>query len=95
MKHLFAVAFALALVAQTAVFAQNKVEIAAGDSPQTLLPRLVGQKVELHLRSGEKLAGKVESATPTGVHLSNLAGQEFFDAVVNVTDISAVVVRVR
>jgi hypothetical protein len=95
MRHLLAFALTVALLAQTAVFAENKVQIAADDSPQTLLPRLVGQKVELHLRSGEKLAGKLESASATGVHLSNLTGQEFFDAVVNVSDISAVVVRVR
>ncbi|HEV7401724.1 MAG TPA: hypothetical protein VGO11_02315 [Chthoniobacteraceae bacterium] len=95
MKQLVAAAVAVALLAQTAVHAQNKVEIAAADTPATLLPRLVGQKVELHLKNGEKLSGKLESATATGVHLSNLTGQEFFDAVIAAGDISAVVVRVR
>jgi hypothetical protein len=95
MKQLAALAFAVALLAQTPVFAEGKVEITASDSVASLLPRLVGQKVELHLRSGEKLAGKLESASANGVHLSNLAGQEFFDALIAPGDISAVVVRVR
>jgi hypothetical protein len=50
--------------------------------------------VELHLRSGEKLGGKVVQATDSVIHLSNLAGAEYFDAFVDVKDISAVVVRV-
>lgn len=95
MRRTLALAFVLSLLAQTAVFAQNKVEIAATDSPSTLLPRLTGQKVELYLKGGAKLAGKVESATPNSVHLSNLTGQEYFDAVIFTADISAVVVRVK
>ena len=46
------------------------------------------------MRSGEKLGGKVAQGTDSVVHLSNLAGAEFFDAFVDVQDISAVVVRV-
>jgi hypothetical protein len=95
MKQLAAAAFAVLLLAQAPLFAETKVEITAADSPATLLPRLVGQKVELHLKNGEKLVGKLESASATGLHLSNLAGQEFFDAVIAAGDISAVVVRVR
>ncbi len=95
MKHLLAATFAFALLAQTALFAENKVEITAVDTPATLLLRLVGQKVELHLKNGDKLSGKLESASATGVHLSNLTGQEFFDAVIAAGDITAVAVRVR
>lgn len=97
MKQLLAVtvALAIALLAQTALFAENKVELTVNDTPATLLPRLVGQKVELHLKNGEKLAGKLESATPNGVHLSSLTGQEFSDAVISTSDVTAVVVRVR
>ena len=53
-----------------------------------------GKAVELHLRSGEKMGGKVAGITENVVHLSNLTGVEFFDAFVDVKDISAVVVRV-
>jgi hypothetical protein len=56
--------------------------------------RGVGKGVELHLRSGEKMGGKVAGVTENVVHLSNLTGAEFFDAFIDVKDISAVVVRV-
>jgi hypothetical protein len=53
-----------------------------------------GKSVELHLRSGEKMGGKIAHVTDNVVHLSNLTGAEYFDAFVDVKDISAVVVRV-
>jgi hypothetical protein len=53
-----------------------------------------GKAVELHLRSGEKMGGKVTGVTDNVVHLSNLIGAEFFDAFIDAKDISAVVVRV-
>jgi hypothetical protein len=53
-----------------------------------------GKSVELHLRSGEKMGGKVAQVTDSVVHLSNLTGAEYFDAFVDLKDVSAVVVRV-
>lgn len=94
MKHVLGIV-ALALLSHTAAFAQSKVEIKAEDTPGTLLPKLIGQKVELHLKNGGKFSGKLESATAGAVHLSNLTGQEFFDVVIVAGEISAVVVRVR
>ena len=46
------------------------------------------------MRSGEKMGGKIVQVTGNVVHLSNLSGAEYFDAFVDVKDISAVVVRV-
>jgi hypothetical protein len=40
------------------------------------------------------MGGKVAGVTDNVVHLSHLTGAEFFDAFVDVKDISAVVVRV-
>jgi hypothetical protein len=56
--------------------------------------RAAGQSVELHLRSGEKMGGKAAQVTDSIVHLSNLTGAEYFDAFVDMKDVSAVVVRV-
>src|SRR5207248_5799043 len=53
-----------------------------------------GKTVELHLRSGEKMGGKVSQVSENTVHLSNLTGAEYFDAYVDAKDISAEVVRV-
>ena len=59
-----------------------------------LLQGSTGKIVELHLRSGEKMGGKVAQVADNVVHLSNLTGAEYFDAFVDVKDVSAVVVRV-
>jgi hypothetical protein len=83
------------LVASHAAFAQSKVELAPDDSIRSVLSRLTGQRVELRLKSGDKLAGKIEKMTDKVVHLSALSGQEFYDAVVLTEDVSAVVVRTK
>jgi hypothetical protein len=58
-----------------------------------ILQGSAGKTVELHLRSGEKMGGKIGQVTDNVVYLSRLTGAEFFDAFVNVPDISAVVIR--
>jgi len=65
-------------------------------SAQTVLSILqenTGKTVELHLQAGDKIGGKVEQVNENVVHLSHLTGAEFFDAFVNVNDVSAVVIR--
>jgi hypothetical protein len=76
------------------VFAQEKAALQPNATVAGLLQGSAGKSVELHLRSGEKMGGKVAQATDNIVHLSNLTGAEYFDAFVDVKDISAVVVRV-
>ena len=75
-------------------FAQDKASLQSNATVATLLQGSVGKSVELHLRSGEKMGGKVAQVTDNIVHLSNLTGAEYFEAFVDVKDISAVVVRV-
>ena len=65
-------------------------------SAQTIpnvLQESTGKTVELHLQAGDKIGGKVEQVTENVVHLSHLTGAEYFDAFVNVNDVSAVVIR--
>ena len=73
--------------------AQQKVTLQPNTSVLTILQASAGKAVELHLRSGEKMGGKVGQVTDNLVFLSNLTGAEFYDAFVDVKDISAVVVR--
>ena len=58
-----------------------------------ILQESTGKTVELHLQGGDKIGGKVEQVTENVVHLSHLTGAEYFDAFVNVNDVSAVVIR--
>jgi hypothetical protein len=75
-------------------FAQDKASMPPNATVVSLLQGSAGKSVELHLRSGEKMGGKIAQVTDNVVHLSNLTGAEYFDAFVDVKDISAVVVRV-
>ena len=47
------------------------------------------------LTTGPELAGVVTSVGDKVVHLSELTGREFFDAVVNLDQVGAVVIRTR
>ena len=75
-------------------FAQEKATLQPNATVVGLLQGSAGKIVELHLRSGEKMGGKVAQVTDNIVHLSNLAGAEYFDAFIDAKDISAVVIRV-
>ncbi len=86
---------ALMTTLATATAADSKVGFTPDDTAATVLTRQVGQRVELQLRSGQKIAGKIEGVGKTAVHVSAVTGQEFFDAVVILEDISAVLIRTK
>jgi len=87
-------AFILAAVTSSSLLAQDKAGLQPNATVLSLLQGSAGKSVELHLRSAEKMGGKVAQVTDNVVHLSNLAGAEYFDAFVDAKDISVVVVRV-
>jgi hypothetical protein len=84
----------VAAVTCSNLLAQEKAALQPNATVISLLQGSAGKAVELHLRSGEKMGGKVAGVTENVVHLSNLTGAEFFDAFIDAKDISAVVVRV-
>ena len=73
--------------------AQEKPAIQPNATVLGILQANAGKTVELHLRSGEKVGGRVGQVTDNVVYLSHLTGAEFFDAFIDVKDISAVVIR--
>lgn len=94
MKRLSLVAVILAL-ACSGLFAQGKIDLQTADTILSILQKNIGQTVELRMKSGEKIGGKVEKIGDKLVHLSQLTGAEFFDAAVDTGDVSAVVVRTK
>ena len=92
-RHLLVVGIIVA-VSCSSLLAQEKAALQPNATVISLLQGSAGKSVELHLRSGEKMGGKIAQVTDNIVHLSNLTGAEYFDAFVDVKDISAVVVRV-
>ena len=81
-------------IASSSVLAQQ-IDFLPDDNVKTLLQRQVGKTVELRMRSGEKIGGKLERVGDTMVHLSQLTGAEFYEAAVAMDGINAVVMRAK
>ncbi len=47
----------------------------------------------MRLKNGEKISGKVSAVSEKTVHLTALTGQEFFEALIVLEDMSAIAVR--
>ena len=54
-----------------------------------------GKTVTVILMSGKELTGKVKAVERDYLHLEALAGKEFYDALVRIDHISAVVAKLR
>jgi len=66
----------------------------AKDSTQTtVLQSQTGKQVELILKSGQTIGGKIAFIGDNVVHLTALTGKEMYEATVTISDISAVIVR--
>ncbi len=65
------------------------------DSLTEVLTKLIGNRVELVLRSDRSYSGKLTMVGDGVVTVSELSGKEFYDAVIALSDIVAVEVRVR
>jgi hypothetical protein len=94
MKRSLLIAIIFAAVGCSNLIAEEKAALQPNASVFSLLQDNAGKSVELHLRSGEKMGCKIAQVTDNIVHLSNVTGAEYFDAFVDVKDISEVVVRV-
>ena len=90
-----AVAILLAALSLPAGAQDAKLEVRSNDTVRTVLERQVGKRVSVVLTTGPELAGVVASVGDKVVHLSELTGREFFDAVVNLDQVGAVVIRTR
>jgi hypothetical protein len=88
-------AISLFAVLVPSTFAQGKLEVKSDDTIRTILSKQVGQSVDLRLRSGDKISGKLASAGTQVLHVSQLEGAEYYDAVVNIDDVSAIVIRTK
>ncbi len=95
MKHLLLAIFIVATISSSNLLAQSPLDFRKDDTVRSLLMRQVGKSVELRMRSGEKIAGKLETVGDKLLQLSQLAGAEFYDAAIEIDSISAVVVRAK
>ncbi len=82
--------FSPALFAQEVKFQLNK-----GYGMKEILVSYEGKRVALRLDSGEEVEGIVTTVGDQLVHLSKLSKRDFYDAVVRVDKINAVIFRAR
>ena len=94
MKRYLSLIIVIAALTCSSLLAQEKAAPQPNVTVLSVLQGSVGKTVELHLRSGEKMGGKVSQVNENMVHLSSLTGAEYFDAFIDVKDVSAVIVRV-
>lgn len=69
--------------------------IADKDTVQTVLQGQAGKRVTIRVRAGDELSGTVKTVNADVVHIGELAGKEFFDAVIPLKSIDAVIIRVK
>ena len=81
------------LVAQPA--AAQDLKVASTATVESLITAQKGKRVTVRTRSGQELTGVVREVTPRFVQLGALSGREFFDAVVSLDAVEAVIVRTK
>lgn len=59
------------------------------------LQSLIGKKITVTLRAGASMTGMVKDANNILLHLEQLDGKEYFDALIVVDDISVIETRYR
>jgi hypothetical protein len=93
MKTLYLVIFAGTL-AWSATAGAAELRLGTADTIESVLRAQKG-RVTVRLRSGQELTGNVRSVDVRLLHLGSLTGREFFDAVVPMEAIEAVIVRTK
>ena len=89
-----AAALLLALCLAAPAYAQE-VKVSPDFTIQHLLAGHKTKRVTIRLRSGQELTGTVRDVTPRLVVLGALGGREFFDAVVPLESVEAVLIRTK
>ena len=93
MKTCYALVLAATLAWPAAVPAAE-LRLSSTDTLDSML-RAQSGRVTVRLRSGQELTGTVRSVDSKLLHLGSLTGREFFDAVVPLGAIEAVLVRTK
>jgi len=85
----------LCVVSQGIAAAQEKPSFNPSLSMKDNLASNVGKRVSLVSCTGESLEGTIEKVGDHFVLISKLSGKDYFDAVVRIDDLKAVVFRAR
>lgn len=94
MKRLSPLVLAALLMGLPAAFAAE-LDLKATDTVETVLAAQKGKRVTVRTKSGLEVTGTVKAVTPKLVQVAQLVGKEFYDAVVPLEAVDAVVVRTK
>ncbi|MEI6415534.1 MAG: hypothetical protein WCP34_14910 [Pseudomonadota bacterium] len=70
-------------------------EFQSSDGLHEMLARLKGQSVKLRLAGGEEIGGKISGVGLQLVQLTEITGRDFFDALVPISSIQAILIKAR
>jgi hypothetical protein len=73
----------------------DALSINQGDTLLKQIEAQKGKRITVRLMSGEELTGIVRAATKDLVHLGELSGKEFFDAVIDANKVTAILIRTK
>lgn len=92
MRQLTAMVFGFAVAAQA--HAQG-LTVSPTDTTQSVIAAQKGKRLTVRLRSGQELTGTVREASDRLLVLEAVTGREFFDAVISMDAVEAVLIRTR
>jgi hypothetical protein len=75
--------------------AAQGITVAADDTIEKLLSAQLGKRVSLKLGADNEITGTVKAVTPNVIHLTEIAGRELFEAVVDLKSVQVIFIRVR
>ena len=73
----------------------QELRVGANDTVQSILAAQKGKRVTVRVRSGQEFTGIMRDVTGKLVQLGAISGREFFDAVVPLEAVDAVLARTK
>jgi len=82
-------------IATTAFSEENVFQFGKDKSLQTNLLQFKGKTIEIQLKTGGQLTGKLSEIGTQSILLKELRGKEYYDAIIVIDDITAVIFKAR
>ena len=83
------------MIATTAFSEENVFKFSGDKSLQTNLMQFKGKTIEIQLKTGGQLTGKLSEIGTQTILLKELRGKEYYDALIVIDDITAVIFKAR
>jgi hypothetical protein len=94
-KSVSILAFGAVLACASVSGVSAELRVGTNDSVETVLTAQKGKRVAVRVRSGQEITGTVRDVNGKLVQLGAIAGKEYYDAVIPLSVIDAVIVRTK